>query len=382
MPGCRNTLPNAGICCDNEWVRSGAGSSSFHSEVYALKIVKVILLLVLIAVTLAWGTAAIAFSPLSAQFRPWLTWGFPLVSLAVLILIRPWRRALLCYFLLFILLLSGWLSMPPSNNRDWQADVAKLPYGVIDGDRITIHNIRNIDYRTETDFTVRHYDRTFDLSQLRSIDLFLSDWGLKTIVHTILSFGFADGSYLCISVETRKEVGEEYSALRGFFRNYELTYVVADERDLIRLRTNYRKGESVYLYRLGGSSLDVVRKIFVDYMQHINKLHDQPEWYNALVGNCTTQIRGHTRPYAGKVWWDWRLLANGYVDEMAYEIGVLDQSLPFAELKQRSLINQRALAADKDPDFSRRIREGLPGMQQDPTVTARQLPQTPPAPQP
>lgn len=327
-----------------------------------MKIVKFILLMAVIAVSLAWGTAAIAFSPLPAQFRPWLAWGFPLVSLAVLILVRPWRRALLCYFLLFILLLSGWLSMPPSNNRNWQADVAKLPYGVIEGDRITIHNIRNIDYRTETDYTIRHYDRTLQLSQLRSIDLFLSDWGLKTIVHTILSFGFADGSYLCVSVETRKEEGEEYSALRGFFRNYELTYVVADERDLIRLRTNYRKGESVYLYRLGGSSLDVVRKIFLDYVQYINRLHDQPEWYNALLGNCTTQIRGHTRPYAGKVWWDWRLLANGYVDEMAYEIGVLDQSLPFAELKQRSLINRRALAADRDPDFSLRIREGLPGM--------------------
>ncbi|KAB2889824.1 MAG: DUF4105 domain-containing protein [Desulfobulbaceae bacterium] len=315
-----------------------------------------------IAVSLAWGTAAIAFSPLPAQIRPWLVWGFPFVSLAVLILVRPRRKALLCYCLLFILVLSAWLSMQPSNHRNWQADVAELPYGVIDGDRITIHNIRNIDYRTETDYTVRHYDRTFHLSQLRSIDLFLSDWGLKTIVHTILSFGFADGSYLCVSVETRKEVGEEYSAVRGFFRNYELTYVVADERDLIRLRTNYRKGETVYLYRLGGSPPAVAREIFLDYVRYINRLRERPEWYNALLGNCTTQIRGHTRPYAGKVWWDWRLLANGYVDEMAYEIGVLDQSLPFAELKQRSVINPKALAAGSDPDFSRRIREGLPGM--------------------
>lgn len=323
-------------------------------------IVKSIFLTLLIAGSAAWATLALAFSPLPGA--PWLAWLFPLCSLAVMIPIRPWSRAVGAYAVLFLVVLAAWLAMPPANDREWQPDVAVLPYGVIDGDRITIHNIRNIDYRTETDYTVRHYDRTFDLSQLRSIDLFLSDWGLKTIVHTILSFGFADGSYLCISVETRKEVGEEYSALRGFFRNYELTYVVADERDLIRLRTNYRKGESVYLYRLGGSSLEVARKIFLDYIQHINGLHGQPEWYNALLGNCTTQIRGHTRPYAGKVWWDWRLLANGYVDEMAYEIGVLDQSLPFAELKQRSLINRRALAADRDPDFSRRIREGLPGM--------------------
>jgi hypothetical protein len=141
----------------------------------------------------------------------------------------------------------------------------------------------------------------------------------------------------------------------------ELFYVVADERDLIRLRTNYRKGESAYLYRLGGSSLEVVLTIYLDYIYYINTLHDKHEWY-ALLSNCTTQIRGHTRPYAGKVRWDWRMLANGYVDEMAFHVGVVDQSLPFPELKRRSMIDDKAKAADQDPDFSRRIREGLPGM--------------------
>lgn len=333
--------------------------SHFQLE-YPLQIFRFLLLFLMVVSSAAWATLAIAFSPLPGSY--FFAWAYPLITLLFLFALRPWKRALLGCAALFLAVLIPWLAMPPSNDRQWQPDVAILPYGVIDGDRVTIHNIRNIDYRTETDYTVRHYDRTFNLSQLQSIDLFLSDWGLKTIVHTILSFGFADGSYLCVSVETRKEVGEEYSALRGFFRNYELTYVVADERDLIRLRTNYRKGETVYLYRLGGSSPAVAREIFLDYVRYINRLRDQPEWYNALLGNCTTQIRGHTRPYAGKVWWDWRLLANGYVDEMAYEIGVLDQSLPFAELKQRSVINRQALAAGSDPEFSRRIREGLPGM--------------------
>jgi hypothetical protein len=242
--------------------------------------------------------------------------------------------------------------------------VAVLPYAEIDGDDITVHNIRNCDYRTETDYTVHYYDKNFDLSKLRSFDLFLSDWGLKTIVHTLVSFGFEDGSYLCISIETRKEVGEEYSSIKGFFRQYELIYVVADERDLVRLRTNYRQGETVYLYRLKGDSLEAARQIFLDYFRYINKLKETPEWYNALTGNCTTQIRGHTRPYAGKVWWDWRILANGYIDELAYELEVLDTSIPFSELKQRSIINEKAKAADKDPAFSARIREGLPGMDQ------------------
>jgi hypothetical protein len=327
-----------------------------------MKMAKYLLLSLFVAGSLAWGTLAINFSSLAMPFKSWLVWLFPGISLAMLIFIRPGRRAFLCYCGLFALVLAGWLAMQPSNQRNWQADVAVLPFAQIEGDKITVRNIRNLDYRTETDYRVQYYDRTFDLSQLQSMDLFLSDWGLKTIVHTLVSFGFADGSYLCISVETRKEVGEEYSNLKGFFRNYELFYVVADERDLIRLRTNYRKGESVYLYRLGGSSLEVVRKIFLDYIYYINRLHDKPEWYNALLSNCTTQIRGHTRPYAGKVRWDWRLLANGYVDELAYEVGVLDQSLPFPELKRRSLINDKAKAADQDPDFSRRIREGLPGM--------------------
>ena len=178
----------------------------------------------------------------------------------------------------------------------------------------------------------------------------------------MVSFGFEDGSYLCISIETRKEVGEEYSSIKGFFRQYELIYIVGDERDLVRLRTNYRQGETVYLYRIQGESLEATRQIFLDYVKYINRLKENPEWYNALTGNCTTQIRGHTRPYAGKVWWDWRILANGYIDELAYELGVLDRSMPFQELKQRSIIKGRAQAADQDPAFSKRIREGLPGI--------------------
>ena len=252
--------------------------------------------------------------------------------------------------------------MEPSNDRNWQPDVAVLPYATVEGDAVTVHNIRNSDYRTETEFTVRYYDKTFNLSNLRSFDLFLSDWGLETIVHTLVSFGFDDDSYLCISVETRKEVGETYSNLKGFFRQYELIYVVGDERDLVRLRTNYRQGETVYLYRLNGVSLESVRQIFLDYIRYINRLKDKSEWYNALTGNCTTEIRGHTRPYADKVTWDWRILANGYIDELAYEKGVVDTSMPFAVLKQRSIINEGARAADQDSAFSTRIREGLPGM--------------------
>jgi hypothetical protein len=178
----------------------------------------------------------------------------------------------------------------------------------------------------------------------------------------MLSFGFGEGGYVCISIETRKEKGETYSPLKGIFKQYELTYVVADELDVVRLRTNYR-GENVYLYRLKARR-ELIREVFLDYLARINSLKHEAEWYNALTSNCTTNIRGHTRPYVGDARWDWRILLNGYVDQLAYDRGALDQSLPVAELKSRSLINARAQAAARDIDFSRCIREGLPGVTQ------------------
>jgi hypothetical protein len=178
----------------------------------------------------------------------------------------------------------------------------------------------------------------------------------------MVSFGFDDGSFVCISIETRKEKGEAYSTLKGFFRQYEQFYVVADERDLIRLRTNYRQGETVYLYRIQNVSMALVGQVFMDYISYINRLTESPEWYNALTGNCTTEIRGHTRPNPDRITWDWRILANGYIDELMYEKKMVDTSIPFTALKKQSIINQNAMAADQDPDFSKKIRQNLPGM--------------------
>ncbi len=309
----------------------------------------------------AWGGMslyyAVPFAPLSA----WAAAGYALASIAIFLLVRTWKKAIAVFALLFTLVLVFFFLQKPSNNRDWQPDLALLPSATIAGDRITIHNIRNCDYRTETEFTVQHYDKTFDLNDMTSVDLFLVDWGLGSVVHTMLSFGFNNQAYVAISIEARKELGEGYSTLRGFFRQYELTYVVADERDVVRLRTNYRQGETVYLYRIRGDKA-LFREVFLDYFRSINQLKDDPDWYNALLSNCTSVLRGHTRPYFRKVFWDWRLLANGYADEMAYENGLLDTSLPFAELKRQSIINPKATAADQYPDFSQRIRAGLPGM--------------------
>ncbi len=310
---------------------------------------------------IAWGGGALYFLPLPNPWSPVVATGYALASIAIFFLGRTWKKAVVLFALLFTLVLAVFLLQKPSNSRNWQPDLALLPSATIEGDTITIHNIRNCDYRTETDFTVQYDDKTFDLNALTSLDLFLVDWGLGSVVHTMLSFGFNNQEYVAISIEARKELGEGYSTLRGFFRQYELTYVVADERDVVRLRTNYRQGETVYLYRIQGDKA-LFREVFLDYFRSINQLKDTPAWYNALLTNCTSVLRGHTRPYYQKVFWDWRLLANGYADELAYEKGTLDTSLPFAELKRRSIINSAAKAADQDPDFSLRIRAGLPGM--------------------
>jgi hypothetical protein len=311
------------------------------------------------------GTLAIYFSNLPEALRPIGGGIFALAALALIVsgLRKRKRRAWGAFLGLFAVVFAAWwLLIPPSNNRDWQADVAVLPWAEISGDRVTVHNIRNVDYRSETDYTVRHYDKTFDLSQLRSLDLFLVYWGSPSIAHTMMSFGFEDGGHLCFSIETRKEVGEAYSAIKGFFKQFELTYVVADERDLVRLRTNYRVGEDVYLYRLD-VPMDFARKVLLDYLREVNSLKDRPEWYRAIATNCTTSILRHTTKFNPEARFDWRLIANGYLDEMLYERGRLDRTLPFAELKRRSLINPRARTAGSNDDFSRLIRTGLPGME-------------------
>ena len=281
-------------------------------------------------------------------------------GLVALWFVRPRRRALAGILGAFFVVLVAWLAIPPSNERTWQPDVATLAFADIQGDRVVVHNVRNAEYRTETDYTVRLEDRVLDLSELRSLDLFLVYWGSPLIAHTILSWGFEGDRYLAISIEARKEKDEGYSAVRGFFRQFELVFVVADERDVVRLRTNVR-GEDVHVYRLDVSPADA-RTLLLRYFDEVNRLRERPEWYNALTDNCTTAIHRLARSGGHRSWWSWKLLVNGYLDELGYDIGAIDRSLPFSVLKAKSRINERAKAANDDPRFSVRIREGLPRM--------------------
>ena len=307
-------------------------------------------------VCVAWAFGALYFDfPTAGALTAFL---FVLVLITAIIFVRGKLLKLAIVFGAFALITLWWLTLKPSNDRAWQPDVAQTAWAKINGDEVTIHNVRNCDYRTQTDFTPHWETRTMRLSQITGIDVAINYWGSPWIAHPIVSFQFSDGLPLCFSIETRKTIGQQYSTLEGFYRQYTLIYIVADERDVIRLRTNYRR-EDVYLYHTLASP-EQARQRFREYIGTLNALHENPRWYNAVTQNCTTSIRAQ-RAAKFRIRWDWRILLNGKADELLYQDhAIATGGLSFTKLKQRSLINERARAADKDPDFSRLIREGLP----------------------
>jgi hypothetical protein len=305
-----------------------------------------------------WAFGALWFDFPHETWKQGAAGGFAILFLAVALLVRPRWRGKLVIAIGIGAVAMWWLNIPPRQYRDWKTEVALLPYAEIEGDIVTIRNVRNFNYRSDVDFTPSYEVRRLGLKNLRGIDMFVTYWGSPYMAHPIMSFDFGKDGRVCFSIETRPEKGEAYSALGGLYRQFELTYVVADERDVIRLRTNYRKGEDVYLYRLKARFL---KESFLEYVRTVNELHETPRWYNAITNNCTTAIR-HQRAANERAPWDWRMLVNGLGDQLLYERSGIDNSMPFAELKRLSHINERANAADKDPDFSTRIRVGLPEM--------------------
>lgn len=330
-----------------------------------LNFIKVLLLVLAIISTAIWAVLAVYFGDShSGMVQTGIATVVGLLGLVTLVGLgfARWRkRVLTAYAVLFIAVLGWWLlAIQASNERQWQPDLTKLPYATVDGDIVTLYNIRNFDYRSEFDYKPAYYNKTFDLNKLDGVDLFAVYWMGPAVAHTILSFNFGDKDYLAVSIEARKEQNEGYSTIKGFFRQYELTYIVADERDVIRLRTNYRKEppEQVYLYRLQGGKQNV-RRLFLEYLLKINELHDKPSFYNTLLDNCTTAIWFNARVNPGHLPFSRKILLSGYVPEYLYESGRLDTRLPFEQLQRQALINPAAQAADQSPDFSRRIRAGL-----------------------
>jgi len=322
-----------------------------------LRWLSIAILAVVVLLAFAWAFGAIYYDGPAR----WLAAAQAVAVLAMLIFVPRWWFKLAVFGAWFTLVLTWWLMLKPTNLARWQPDVEQLAWAEINGDDVTLHNVRNCEYRSEEDYTPRWETRKVRLSQITGIDIAVTYWGSPWMAHPIISFQFADAPPLCFSIETRKKVGQDYSAIGGLYRQYELIYLAADESDVIRLRTNYRKDEAVYLYRSVATPAQA-RERFNEYLRSLNDLRANPRWYNAITTNCTTAIR-QQHPTAERMPWDWRLLVNGKGDELMYERrGILTAGLTFAELKRRALINPAAKAANNAMDFSAGVREGRPGM--------------------
>jgi len=327
---------------------------------YTLQISLQYMLGILFILCWIWGGLALYVAgPQSRGMRYVLLTLFTCSLPAILYFDITYGQKILFLGIIFTGILVWWIPMRASNEKDWAPEVAKIPYGEIEDDILVLHNVRNFRYKTRNEFTQQWETRRYDLEKLQSLDIFFSYWGSPHIAHIVMSWGFSDGTYLAISIETRKDKTQTYSELKGFFKQYALAYVAADERDLIRLRTNYRK-EEVYGYRIKNIPIHYIRYLLQSYIKHMNKLVDKPEFYHALLQNCTTGISQHYKTFMpNKSWIDWRLIANGHLDKLLYELGLIETGLPFDELKQQSRVDLR-MQQLSESNFSDKLRETMP----------------------
>jgi hypothetical protein len=307
---------------------------------------------------MAWATLAIYYSNLpSAGLRLGLAAAFVAFAIWALWLSRQ-RRMPAIAVVLFFGVVAWWISIRPSHDRNWRPEVAFMPRAVVDGDRVRLTGVRNFDYRTRNDFTVHYEQREVLLSHLIALDFYVSYFVEGPVGHTFLSFIFDNAPPLSISIETRPEVGEGFAPVASLFKQFELIYVVGNERDLVGVRANHRQ-EPVYLYRLN-TSADDARRLLLIYLARINELADHPEFYNLLTNSCTINIVRYANAAGRGGGFDIRHLLNGLVDGYLYYSGRVNTTLPFDELRRRSLINDAAQTADGAADFSERIRASLP----------------------
>lgn len=308
----------------------------------------------------AWGALALWYQlPGGAVARTLggTAWALAVIALAAFAVSRRSWLPLGVYALMYTALLLWWASIAPSNQRVWSDDVARLLTGTVQGNAVTLDNVRDFNWRSDTDHDARWETRHYDMDRLVSADAVLSYWGSKAIAHAMISFGFDDGSHVVFSVEIRKKRGEQYSSIGGFFRQFETILVAADERDIIRVRTNVR-GEDDYLYPLRMDKA-TMRALFLSYVEAANTLSDTPEFYNTITSNCTTIVYRMARQIDSGLPWDVRLLLTGYLPEYLYKVGALDRGVPIEQLRQRGRITDRARNTAPGDDFSKAIRAGL-----------------------
>jgi hypothetical protein len=326
-----------------------------------LRIVTASLATLLIGLPAAWAVLALWYQAPGNQFVKFVTialW----VAFSVGVIFAVWNGraavALIAFAAAFAILLFWWHRIPPTNHRLWADDVAQMTTGTVDGNLVTLNNVRNFAWRSNTDYTQRWESRVYDLEKLRSVDMVMSYWTGPAIAHMLMSFGFDDGQYVVFSVEVRRLKTGDYSELGGFFKQFELSVIAADERDVIRVRTNVR-GEDDYLYRLR-MPVEAIRSLFLGYVGEANSLIDSPRFYNTITANCTTLVYHMMKRIVGYLPLNYRILLDGYLPGYVYEVGGLDSRYTLEQLRDMGRITDRARQSGDSDSFSNDIRRGIP----------------------
>lgn len=312
----------------------------------------------------AWSATALWFqAPGGSTLRACLIALWLLFSVATLLALYRGHApaAGLAFAAGFAGVLLWWHSLQPSNDRVWADDVAHTVSGAVQGEEVTVYNVRNFDWRSPTDYIARWETRTYDLRRLRSLDLIMSYWSGPAIAHTLFSFGFADGRRVVFSVEIRRQRSEQFSEIGGFFKEFELSVIAADERDIIRVRTNVR-GEDDYLYRIRLPANDI-RALFLAYVAQGNDLVARPRFYNTISGNCTTLVYEMLKRIVGGLPFSYQLLLTGYLPQYVHAVGGLDPRYTLEQLRVFGRITERARQADRSEHFSEDIRRGIPPLE-------------------
>ena len=317
-----------------------------------LEWIAVALMLTTAAGITLWMAGAIYYDVCrGGKWSRWLSWAW-VVSVVVLFAVwQPVWQPFLALFAIFSLFLIWWFRQKPSHNRDWHPSMAKLPRAIFEKDSITIENVRNFDYRSLDDFTKRYESRTYHLSNLRGVDVIFFVWEISWMGHPVLVFDFGPDGHICMSIEMRYQKGEEYSILRSLYRQNEMIFLAADERDVILRRTKYSQNQKAYLYRMN-VEVEEIRDVFIDYINEINRIYESPRWYNVIFWNCTTSFY---RLKSTRFRLDWRVIANGYLDRALYKEGRIDRTVPYEQLRQFAYLNDVANAAPEE-GFSETIR--------------------------
>ncbi|WP_296259607.1 MULTISPECIES: DUF4105 domain-containing protein [unclassified Pseudomonas] len=312
-------------------------------------------------VLLAWGALALSYRlalPPWANHAAVFVWCLCGVGLVLLTWSARPLRAILGYAVLLAGIGVWWSTLTPSNARIWADDVAQMTSGEINGNQLTLRNVRNFEWHTDDDYQIRWETREYDLDHLASVDLITSYWGMPAIAHVMVSFGFDDGRFLLFSVETRKEKGESYSAIAGFFKQYEVSILATDERDALRVRTNVRD-EDDYLYRVALSA-SARKALLLSYVEQTNDLLNHPRFYNTVTANCTSIVFDMMNAIVTGLPMDYRLLLTGYLPGYVYDAGGLQPGYSLQALRDAGRITERA-QSQSGKAFSARIREGVPG---------------------